>query len=129
MRVAVQSALLTLLGAALLPAHAQEAQVAAAAAAAGAPALGEIVVQAKRDDPASTRKGTTTVIGAEQIERNNAVDMANIARYSPLISVPGAASGSGNVWDGAGNTGFNIRGVEGNRVSMPQPIPRNWHAS
>jgi len=118
MRVAVQSALLTLLGAALLPAHAQEAQVAAAAAAAGAPALGEIVVQAKRDDPASTRKGTTTVIGAEQIERNNAVDMANIARYSPLISVPGAASGSGNVWDGAGNTGFNIRGVEGNRVSM-----------
>ncbi|KQN75400.1 TonB-dependent receptor [Duganella sp. Leaf61] len=118
MRVAVQSALLTLLGVALLPARAQEAQVAAVAAAAGAPALGEIVVQAKRDDPASTRKGTTTVIGAEQIERNNAVDMANIARYSPLISVPGAASGSGNVWDGAGNTGFNIRGVEGNRVSM-----------
>lgn len=115
--VAVQSALLTLLGAACLPAHAQEAQVGGSAAA-GAPALGEILVQAKRDDITSTRKGTTTVIGAEQIERNNAVDMANIARYSPLVSVPGAASGSGNVWDGAGNTGFNIRGVEGNRVSM-----------
>jgi hemoglobin/transferrin/lactoferrin receptor protein len=83
-----------------------------------APALGEILVQARRDDPASTRTGTTTVIGGEQLERNNAVNMANIARYSPLISVPGAASGSGNVWDGAGNTGFNIRGVEGNRVSM-----------
>lgn len=121
MGVAVQSALMTLLGAALLPVHAQEAQVAGAAAAAaatGAPALGEILVQAKRDDATSTRNGSTTVLGAEQIEQNNAIDMANIARYSPLISVPGAASGSGNVWDGAGNTGFNIRGVEGNRVSM-----------
>ena len=118
MGVAVQSALLTLLGVALLPAQAQEAQVAAASAAAAAPALGEILVQAKRDDLSSTRKGTTIVIGAEQLERNNVVDMANIARYSPLISVPGAASGNGSVWDGAGNTGFNIRGVEGNRVSM-----------
>lgn len=44
--------------------------------------------------------------------------MQNMARYAPLVSVPGAASGSGNVWDGAGNTGFNIRGVEGNRVGL-----------
>lgn len=111
--LAVHSALLTLLGAALLPAHAAETSDAPAAI-----ALGEILVKAKRDDGGSTRSGTSVVIGAEQISQNNAIDMANIARYSPLISVPAAASGSGNIWDGAGNTGFNIRGVEGNRVSL-----------
>jgi len=113
MGVAVRSATVALM-AALLPAHAQQAQ----ATAASAPALGEIVVQAKRDDAASTRNGTTTVIGAGQLEQNNAIDMAKIARYSPLISVPAAASGGANVWDSAGNTGINIRGVEGNRVSL-----------
>ncbi|WP_332855558.1 TonB-dependent receptor domain-containing protein [Duganella sp. S19_KUP01_CR8] len=112
--LAVQSALLTLLGAALLPAYAAET----AADAPVATALGEILVKAKRDDSGNTRSGATVVIGAEQISQNNAIDMANIARYSPLISVPAAASGSGNIWDGAGNTGFNIRGVEGNRVSL-----------
>lgn len=120
--VAVHSALLTLIVAGLPSAHAEQAQgvqlAAVAVSNAGAPALGEIVVQARRDEAASTRNGSTTVIRAEQLEQNNAIDMANIARYSPLVSVPGAASGSGNVWDGAGNTGFNIRGVEGNRVSL-----------
>lgn len=114
MGAAVHSALITLM-AAMLPAQAQQAQ---AAAAASAPALGEIVVQAKRDEAASTRNGTTTVVGAEQLEQNNAIDLAKIARYSPLISVPAAASGGANVWDSAGNTGINIRGVEGNRVSL-----------
>jgi len=117
MGAAVHSALITLMAAAVLPAHAEQAQ-AQAAAAASAPALGEIVVQAKRDEAASTRNGTTTVIKAEQLEQNNAIDMAKIARYSPLISVPAAASGGANVWDSAGNTGINIRGVEGNRVSL-----------
>ncbi|USX15970.1 TonB-dependent receptor [Oxalobacteraceae bacterium OTU3CAMAD1] len=117
MGVAVRSAMITLMAAAMLPAQAEQAQ-AQAAAAASAPALGEIVVQAKRDDAASTRDGTTTVIKAEQLEQNNAIDMAKIARYSPLISVPAAASGGANVWDSAGNTGINIRGVEGNRVSL-----------
>jgi hemoglobin/transferrin/lactoferrin receptor protein len=114
MGVAVQSALLTLLGAvgAALPAYAQDAPVG------GAAALSEILVKAKRDEATSVRNGTTTVVQAEQLERNNAVDMANIARYSPLVSVPTAPSGSGNIWDGSGNTGFNIRGVEGNRVSL-----------
>ena len=129
MRTAVHSAMITLMASAMLPAHAQQAQ--AQVAAASAPALGEIVVQAKRDEAASTRNGTTTVIKAEQLEQNNAIDMAKIARYSPLISVPAAASGGANVWDSGGNTGINIRGVEGNRVSlevvgiaMPDAAPR-----
>ncbi|MQA41559.1 TonB-dependent receptor domain-containing protein [Rugamonas aquatica] len=115
--LAVRSALLTLLGAALLPAYAANAADAADAPAASA-ALGEILVKAKRDDSSNTRSGATVVIGAEQITQNNAIDMANIARYAPLVSVPTAASGSGNIWDGAGNTGINIRGAEGNRVSL-----------
>ncbi|WP_229259352.1 TonB-dependent receptor domain-containing protein [Duganella aceris] len=111
MGVAVQSALLAMLAAAL-PAVAQEVPAKSSLE------LSEILVKARRDDAASSRHGSSTVIGAEQLQQNSAVDMANIARYSPLVSVPAAASGSGNVWDGAGNTGFNIRGVEGNRVSL-----------
>lgn len=64
------------------------------------------------------KPGTVTVLDAAALSRQGAFDMQNMARYAPLISVPIAASGSGNVWDGAGNTGFNIRGVEGNRVSL-----------
>jgi hemoglobin/transferrin/lactoferrin receptor protein len=106
----VQSALLVMLGAVALPVFAQETK--------SAGELSEILVQAKRDDASSTRNGSTTVISSRQLEQNNAVDMSNISRYSPLISVPAAASGGGSVWDSASNTGFNIRGIEGNRVSL-----------
>lgn len=106
----VRSALLLMLGAVALPALAQEARPAGE--------LAEILVQAKREDSSSTRNGSTTVIGARQLEQNNATDLGNIARYSPLISVPAVASGGGSVWDSPGNTGINIRGVEGNRVSL-----------
>lgn len=106
----VRSALLVMLGAVALPVLAQETKP--------APELAEILVQARRDDANSTRNGSSTVINSRQLEQNNAVDLGNIARYSPLISVPAAASGGGSVWDSPGNTGINIRGVEGNRVSL-----------
>ena len=111
LRAAVHAALFGMLGAAL-PAVAQDAPAQSALE------LSEILVKARRDDVASSRNGSSVVIGAEQLQQNNAIDMASIARYSPLISVPSSASGSGNIWDGAGNTSFNIRGVEGNRVSL-----------
>ena len=75
---------------------------------------GTVVVTGQRLD----QPGSVTVLDARALARQGANDMQNMARYSPLVSVPGAASGSGNVWDGAGNTGFNVRGVEGNRVSL-----------
>ena len=106
----VQSALLVMLGAIALPSFAQEAKI--------SNELSEILVQAKRDDASTSRNGTTTVLNSRQLERNSAIDLANIARYSPLVSVPAAASGGANIWDGSGNTGVNVRGVEGNRVSM-----------
>jgi hemoglobin/transferrin/lactoferrin receptor protein len=80
-------------------------------------ALGEITVTAQRDDTTS-RSGTTTTVTADDLTRQAAQNMQNITRYAPLISVPNAASGSGSVWDSSGNTGFNIRGIDGNRVSM-----------
>ncbi|WP_229261952.1 TonB-dependent receptor domain-containing protein [Duganella guangzhouensis] len=112
MSLHVRSALLVMLGAVALPTFAQDSSTNSAGA------LGEILVQAKRDDASNTRNGSTTVINSRQLEQNNAIDMLNIARYSPLISAPAGASGSGSVWDSSGNSGFNIRGVEGNRVSM-----------
>lgn len=72
-----------------------------------------VIIGQRLDKP-----GTLVVLDANDLTRQGAADMQNMARYAPLVSVPGAASGSGNVWDGAGNTGFNIRGVEGNRVSL-----------
>ena len=77
-------------------------------------ALEPIVITGQRD----ATSGTVTVLGTSALARQGVTDMQNMARYAPLVSVPGAASGGGNVWDGAGNTGFNIRGVEGNRVGL-----------
>lgn len=102
-----------LLIACALPASAQSTATSATAA----PSF-VITVQGKRELDNNTKNGSTTVIGADQLTANNATDMSNIARYAPLISVPSLASGSGNIWDGSGNAGFNIRGVEGNRISM-----------
>ncbi|AVR98048.1 TonB-dependent receptor domain-containing protein [Pseudoduganella armeniaca] len=79
-----------------------------------AEALDTVVISAKR----LAEPGSVTVLTPAELARRGVTDMQNMARYAPLVSVPGAASGSGNVWDGAGNTGFNIRGVEGNRVSL-----------
>lgn len=76
--------------------------------------LDPIVVTGQRLD----KTGTVITLDAAALTRQGATDMQNMARYAPLVSVPGAASGSGNVWDGAGNTGFNVRGVEGNRVGL-----------
>jgi hemoglobin/transferrin/lactoferrin receptor protein len=103
----------------LLPALLMSALAPLAHAQADSPptsALGEITVTAERD--AAAKAGTTTTVTAGDLARQAAQNMQNIARYAPLVSVPTAASGSGSVWDSSGNTGFNIRGIDGNRVSM-----------
>ncbi|WPB55249.1 TonB-dependent receptor [Xylophilus sp. GOD-11R] len=76
--------------------------------------LEPLVVQARREP--ST--GTSTVVTADELDRLGVTDMAGVIRNQPLVSAPAATSGGGNVWDGAGTTGYNVRGVEGNRVSL-----------
>ena len=115
----LRAALLGLFAAPMLPAIAQDAAINAGTAAqepAKLPVFPEIVVNATQDY--ERRAGTRTVIRSEDLERRNVTDMAGVVRYQPLISTPMTASGGGSVWDGAGNTGYNIRGLEGNRVSL-----------
>jgi hemoglobin/transferrin/lactoferrin receptor protein len=115
----LRAALLGLFAAPMLPAMAQTAAINAGTAAqegARLPVFPEIVVNAKQDY--ERRAGTRTVVTADDLERRNVTEMGGIVRYLPLISAPAAASGSGSVWDGSGNTGYNIRGLEGNRVSL-----------
>lgn len=118
----LRAALLGLFAAPLLPAHAQTAAPVAVNAGTAAqepsklPTFPEIVVNSRQEY--ERRAGTKAVIRSEDLERQNVTEMGGIVRYQPLISAPVANSGGGNVWDGAGNTGYNIRGLEGNRVSL-----------
>lgn len=87
------------------------------------PRLGEILVTAKPEE--------SKTIDSRELDKRGVTDMSQIARYETLVTVPAAMSGGANIWDGAGNTGFNIRGVEGNRVgleldgiALPDAAPR-----
>jgi len=82
----------------------------------------EIQVEAEREtlpvvqtDPPA---GTLTTISSQEFTQRGATDMGNVVRYEPLVNAPSMASGQGGLWDGSGYSGFNIRGLEGNRVSM-----------
>lgn len=64
----------------------------------------------------ATREVKDKTLSAEQFSASSS--LANIVRYQPLVSAPATASGSGNVWDSNGNAGYNIRGIEGNRIGL-----------
>jgi len=67
----------------------------------------------------SNKAGSTKTIGMDELnKRGESPTMGSLLRYEPLISAPASASGGGNLWDGSGNNGYNIRGMEGNRVSL-----------
>jgi hemoglobin/transferrin/lactoferrin receptor protein len=79
----------------------------------------------------TTKKpGTNKEISEQDIRRNGGTNFGTIMRYQPLISASGNISGSGSgksSWDRGGFTGYNIRGLDANRVSididgMPLPI-------
>ena len=68
---------------------------------------------------ASSEAGTTTTISGEELERAN--NLKDVVRHQPLVSAPGTASGTTrnrSTFDRSGSTGYNIRGIEGNRVGM-----------
>src|SRR5688572_2858385 len=95
---------------ALSPAGAQE-QVAAA----------EIVtVSATRHaEKISDVPATVSVISAEEIQNNFVTDIKDLVQYEPGVSVrssPARFTAAGASTGRDGNSGFNIRGLEGNRV-------------
>lgn len=58
------------------------------------------------------------VITIDGSELNQANSMADVVRNQPLISAPDAVTGRSNIWNGSGTTGYNIRGLEGNRIGL-----------
>ncbi|MRW91426.1 TonB-dependent hemoglobin/transferrin/lactoferrin family receptor [Duganella sp. FT80W] len=63
--------------------------------------------------------GTSTTISGDELDRAN--NMKDVVRNQPLVSAPGTAAGTTrnrSSFDRSGTTGYNIRGIEGNRVGM-----------
>lgn len=88
---------------------------------------GETVDQKEKVTVTATRQkrrtdevpGTVTVITDEEIEKNLATDVKDLVRYEPGVSVrtqPSRFTAAGASTGRDGNSGFNIRGLEGNRV-------------
>ncbi|MFJ5161246.1 TonB-dependent receptor domain-containing protein [Pantoea sp. NPDC088449] len=90
---------------------------------------------AASDEPVLTvtapkqQAGNKTTITAQELQKRGANDFGSIMRYEPLISATGSSGGSSagkSGFDRAGYTGYNIRGLESNRVGMDIdgiPIP------
>lgn len=67
------------------------------------------------------KAGTSTQINAADMQRNGGNDFGTVMRYQPLISATGSSAGSSvgkSGFDRSGYTGYNIRGMEGNRVGI-----------
>nr|WP_315848426.1 TonB-dependent hemoglobin/transferrin/lactoferrin family receptor [uncultured Rhodoferax sp.] len=77
-------------------------------------------VEVTAESEASHRKpGANTTVDGDQLERANSLE--DVVRYQPLVSAPGVATGASrnkSSFDRSGTTGYNIRGVEGNRIGM-----------
>lgn len=59
--------------------------------------------------------GTKTSLSASELQKEGGNDFGTIMRYQPLVSATGAAKSG---FDRGGYTGYNIRGLEANRVSI-----------
>ena len=91
---------------------------AAATSAQGAIVLPEVKVTA---DALRQEAGTRTVLTQEDVERTGATSIADVIRYQPLVEAPGTVQGAtrgASRYDRSGTTGYNIRGVEGNRIGL-----------
>lgn len=65
--------------------------------------------------------GTKVTITADEMQKNGVTDFGNVMRYQPLISANGSAGGTStgkSAYDRGGSTGYNIRGLDANRVSI-----------
>lgn len=65
--------------------------------------------------------GSKTVIDQRELERTGATGIADVIRYQPLVEAPGTVQGAtkgASRYDRGGTTGYNIRGIEGNRIGL-----------
>ncbi|PLR37372.1 TonB-dependent receptor [Chimaeribacter californicus] len=86
--------------------------------------------------PVPVQAGSKTTLSAGQIQQNGSNNFGTLMRYQPLVSATGSSSGSTagkSGFDRAGYTGYNIRGLESNRVGievdgieMPQATGRSY---
>lgn len=70
-----------------------------------------VVVAARRPQPTEDVVGTVSVIARPEIERLQAQDIRDLVRYEPGVTVTGDVARFGL-------DGFNIRGVQGNRIQV-----------
>ncbi|MBP2159178.1 MULTISPECIES: TonB-dependent hemoglobin/transferrin/lactoferrin family receptor [Asticcacaulis] len=81
-----------------------------------------VVVTATRSEKAvADAPATVSVITADDIEDQLSTDLKDLVRYEPGVSVrnsPSRFTAAGATTGRDGNAGFNIRGIEGNRVLM-----------
>ncbi len=71
--------------------------------------------------PLPLRADNRKTITADQMQKQGATDFGTLMRYQTLVSATGASGGSGNGksgFDRGGYTGYNIRGLESNRVGI-----------
>ena len=82
--------------------------------------LEEVTVTATRTaQPIDEVPATVSVITEAEIEDNLVTDIRDLVRFEPGVSVPSSPARFGAALGGTGrdgNAGFNIRGLEGNRV-------------
>lgn len=75
------------------------------------------------------KAGSKTTLTAAEMQNKGTTDFGSVMRYEPLISATGTSGGSSagkSGFDRSGYTGYNIRGLESNRVGLdvdgiPQP--------
>ncbi|WP_397449643.1 TonB-dependent receptor [Pseudomonas sp. NA-150] len=77
---------------------------------ADAVALQQMTVSATRtEQPVNSVPSTVTVHDRAELDRNNVNNIRDLVRYEPGVSVGGAGQR-------AGTTGYNIRGIDGDRI-------------
>ena len=102
--------------------YSESVQVAAARADRSTPVLHDVVISASRDEQdADSLPMTVDVIDARQMEEEQIGDIRELAAKLPNVTVPRSPARftlAGSATGRDQNSGFNIRGLEGNRVLM-----------
>jgi hemoglobin/transferrin/lactoferrin receptor protein len=70
-----------------------------------------VVIGSRAPEPLRQVVGSVSVVEHEELERAGVIDITDLARLVPGLAVPGDAARFGRL-------GFNLRGLDGNRVSI-----------